>query len=493
LQWYVLILQDRFSSIEDAAAGVPGIRVIAPPKVAASPYSGFDAYTRAAVEEEFNAHLYARVANALGVEVLETDEPCLPLEPFRVGRGSAPSRGARALAGTFVSVAAALHGGRVALHRMSGFSNATRLALALRSGGRVLPLWSPLVTPPEIEPDQRRRSRLAELLAGGARGALAARVAGFAADDLPTSYLEGFAEMVSAAVRMFPAAPAAIFSTTSWYLDDYFKVWAADAAEAGTRLLGGQHGGNYGLQLVNPSQTIERRLVDRYYTWGWTDVCAGAPAVPMPAPLLIATPARKADAGDGLLFVSTAAARYVWLGAAACFPDYLAWQERFVRALPPGLFASLAVRLYREDFGWDIEARWREWCPQVRVQDWSVTFSQALAGCRLYVCDHLSTTYAQALAARKPTVLFWDPAMNPFVPESAEVVASLRRVGILHDSPESAAAAIATILEDVDAWWADPHRRAAVDAFCDRYARTADDAMQQWLAEFDAVISGGTS
>jgi len=77
----------------------------------------------------------------------------------------------------------------------------------------------------------------------------------------------------------------------------------------------------------------------------------------------------------------------------------------------------------------------------------------SLENCRLYVCDHLSTTFAEALAANKPTVLFCNPETNRLRLDAQPYFDLLRNSGILFDTPETAASAVAAVYGDVEAWW----------------------------------------
>ena len=59
------------------------------------------------------------------------------------------------------------------------------------------------------------------------------------------------------------------------------------------------------------------------------------------------------------------------------------------------------------------------------------------------------------------------------VRKSAEpVFDALERVGIFHRTPESAAAFINSIWDDIDGWWSSPATLEARKHFTDQYART---------------------
>jgi putative transferase (TIGR04331 family) len=283
--------------------------------------------------------------------------------------------------------------------------------------------------------------------------------------------------------RGYPERCPAVFSATGWYHEEVFKVWAALAAERGARLLGTQHGGNYGIEAVNTSEDFELSIVDRYYTWGWRREDVATPTEVMPATRLTSGAWRAVPEPRGVLFVATVASRY-GLRVDAWSRAYLEWQDRFAAALDPETGRALRVRLHRDDGGWDMAERWADRAPDVRIEGWDVPFTQSIASARVVVCDHLSTTYAQALAAGRPTVLFWDPATERMREEARPVFEGLRRAGVLLDTPEDAARTVVAVLADPDGWMADERRRAAISRFVERFAVNTPDAERRWAREF---------
>jgi putative transferase (TIGR04331 family) len=126
--------------------------------------------------------------------------------------------------------------------------------------------------------------------------------------------------------------------------------------------------------------------------------------------------------------------------------------------------------------------------PEIQIELWEEPFQKSLENCRLYVCDHLSTTFAEALAANKPTVLFCNPQTNKLRPEAQPYFDLLRGCGILCDTPEAAASIVASVYDDVETWWGTPERQAAVRLFCARFARTSPDAISLWSNELLRMV-----
>ena len=454
-------------------------------------------FVQALKSDEYNLQIYSSILRKLGRSHPVKSLDVRPPDFIAPGRAHWTTRlGAAAKGGM-----AALHHGRVVQPRVvvrsisAGFGFEVRLALL--SGGGIWPAPAPEMGPAlPVRPHPRRASIGKSLWPQTRLEEVAASLLG---GMIPASFVEGFAETGAWVRKRFPGLPRCIVSANGWYFDESFRHWAALGAEEGTRLCGMQHGGNYGSVLVHGGERYERSLSERYFTWGWKDQEPDRRLRPAPALKLYnkSTGCRRRKNQTGILFVATSAGRYPWtlMAPEPNFSGYLEWQERFVRRLDPEVREDLIVRLHAEDLGWDLAERWRQWCPGIRLQDWRVPFSEALAGCKIYVCDHLSTTFVEALAANAPTLLFWQQTETYLRPEAVKSYRKLQDVGILHASPEDAATTLGTIMPDVSAWWNDSSRQAARRDFCGIYARSTGHFVKDWqrLLETEALPDPGPS
>jgi putative transferase (TIGR04331 family) len=243
-----------------------------------------------------------------------------------------------------------------------------------------------------------------------------------------------------------------------------------------------------------PSESHETSIVDHYYSWGWTVSGAGK-VKPMPAPKLCGRKMIGADnRKSGVLFVSTSFPRYLiqFPSLPSDFSEYLEWQQRFLLNLTADLRALMRVRFHYADFGWEISARITGKFPEIQKEDWAISFAESMENCRLYVCDHLSTTFVEALAADKPTIIFWNPISNMLRPEAIPYYEKLVHAGILFDSPEAAASALPAAYEDVEKWWGDESRKAARREFCSYFGRTSRYAIGEWATELRNIAESST-
>jgi putative transferase (TIGR04331 family) len=441
-----------------------------------------------------NLECMTPMMRALGIDVrplpaarppLPSDTPPLPAgEPsIAIAAVTRPPRSfARRAAEAVMRMALATRGGPVVALRGAHFAPAVQIAMMRASRLAIAPLPDSGAVP-RAAVDSAQRARLAPLDFGTT--GLERHLSSAIVHDLPVCFLEGYAGLRAAAAQIGPF-PKAVLSANAWHYDEPFKLWAASAAGERTVLLGVQHGGNYGIDACSPSEEHETAVTDVFYTWGWTGETTRAKTVPMPAPKLVGREAWTPDpARRGILLVTTSTPRYSLQldRGPEGFERTLDRQRRFVLALSDARFAELRVRPHREDSGWGIAERLTAARPGVTIETWQVPFDASLAAARLFVCDHLSTTFAEALAARRPTVLFWDPADTPIRDAARDVFEGLRAAGILFDDPESAARAVDAAGDDVAAWWGEPARVHAVAAFAGRFARTSAGASREWVAE----------
>lgn len=261
--------------------------------------------------------------------------------------------------------------------------------------------------------------------------------------------------------------------------DDAYRRRVAAWREGGCRLIFIQHGGEYGWVRTSVAYPLVEYSQHRFITWGWTRHGAFAGHfVPLPHPQLAAVRGRHAPEADAsLLFVGTEMALLPYtlksMGRGRQFFAYREDKARFLGALPARIRERCLYRPYFDAPSSLPDAPWLlDRFPEARRCVGPL--EPHLFRCRLLVLDHFGTTLAQALAAGVPTLLFRRPRLAPMTPEAEALLADLRAVGVLHDSPAAAAAHVARIWDDVGRWWNAADTRAAVTAWARQHALTPD-------------------
>lgn len=350
--------------------------------------------------------------------------------------------------------------------------------LAAACGWRLWPLADALPERLRVPAvlDARRRA-----LAGiESEGPLEALAAASLPRCLPAIFLEGFPAVRAHARRILGTPPKVMLHSTGIYYNELYKFCAAEAALAGTRLVGVQHGGQYGMALWSNPEWHERAIADLYLTWGWSE---DEKTVPVPVPWLSAAPARAPRDAEVLL-VSTSGLKIPHelfpAPISRQYEEHFARRERFLAALAPEERAATRVRLFPVDCGWGERAALERRFPGTRFD--SGPLKESVSRAALVVCDHPGTFFLETLAWDVPGVHFWDERLWPSRPAALEAFAPLKRAGVVHDSPESAARRVAEVRGDPSAWWGSPAVRDARRGFVERYARTSPDWTREWAA-----------
>jgi putative transferase (TIGR04331 family) len=88
-----------------------------------------------------------------------------------------------------------------------------------------------------------------------------------------------------------------------------------------------------------------------------------------------------------------------------------------------------------------------------------------------------------------PTVIFWNPKHWEIRGSAKPYFEDLKRVGVFHETPESAAKFVVTIWDDVESWWASREVRDAVNRFKEEYCTVPDDILDRVeVALQDAIL-----
>lgn len=348
---------------------------------------------------------------------------------------------------------------------------------------------------PEVEypgPDVNRDMR-SELVFGPGRDEFEKLLGTVIKDQMPSLYVEGYKSMLKLSIDSFPKEPKVILTGNAYYAVESFKYWAAHQVERGSRLAIMQHGGFYGMGLWSTTESLESKIADRYYTWGWKG--EGSGSKPLPAVRLheiLRQKPRPRKNGRILLALCTMP-RYAYHMHSFCVAStgtlsYFEDQYNLVRRLSVKNRKLLLARLYRFDCGWDQKGRWNDKFPDVESYFGDKPMSEHMKESRLYVATYNGTNFLEALVADFPAIMFWNPEHWELRPEARGYFEELRRAGIFHDSPGSAAEKINEIADDPQAWWRRPDVQAAKDKFCERYAHISTDWLKKWNAELKELM-----
>jgi putative transferase (TIGR04331 family) len=304
-------------------------------------------------------------------------------------------------------------------------------------------------------------------------------VSEFVPKNIPTAYLEGYEDLEKLTENLpWPKNPPVIFTSNSFKNDDVFKVWAAKKTENNSHLYIGQHGGSYGMLRFNTTERHEIKISDRYFTWGWDDP-NNKEVVPI-GQIINRKPLRvDHKKNQKILMITSYMPRYSTRMYNSVFSsqvlNYLDDLFEFTAKLDDNLKKNLIVRLKSDDTGWCTLKRWSDKFPNIALDKGFEKIENIIKKSRIYVHTENSTTFLESFTMNVPTVMFWNPNHWELRESAIPYFEMLKKCGIYHETPESAANHINHVWNKVDEWWNDKELKQAIKCFCSRYAHVPMD------------------
>ena len=315
--------------------------------------------------------------------------------------------------------------------------------------------------------------------------------------NFPSLYLENYCEARDEALKLSRAIPAVIVSSVGWYsVSEPFKFLSAEASERGSRLVTVQHGSLFGMSRYKAGERYESSLWDSFMAWGWADQEGGAfrnlPSPKLSSLLSDRSRKRSMRKAETILFVATGHPLYLQrfqsMPTGGQWTSYVAWESRFLEAIPDKLLSAMLFRPYMQDFGLALRKQIASSFPEVRWEN-GLTFYQRLKRSDIAVIDHPGTTVLETLVANIPTVLFWDQRSWEMRDEAEPYFEALRKAGVLWHSPEAAAGKVAAVSDDPWTWWGSEAVQKARQCFVDRYALARKDWLECWTEGLEEEIA----
>ena len=393
----------------------------------------------------------------------------------------------RAIVGCYSRVASLLTRDRDAflLNTYLSCFNEMRLCRRLRE----VPQFWPLVSMARTTVNKNQRQWV---VPGESRSDFEVCARALVPQQIPGAYLEGYEQLIEQAMDLpWPTKPKFIWTSNSHISNDIFKAWAAEKAEHGFPLVIGQHGGHYGVGLWSFNEDHELAISDYYLSWGWTkeDQPKIKPVGQLKENQLLKVPNSKKER---LALVTCTVPRYSYptrsFAVAGQYLEYLNDQYVFVENLPNHIREKLTVRLGPHDNSWEQATRWRDHFPGLHLDDGQFAINDLISRCRICIVTYNATAFLELFSKNVPTVMYWNPNYWELRDSAIPYFDDLKRVGIFHETPESAARHATEVWGDVDLWWESPTVQNVLNSFKEQYCR-ADNMLERLGASLKEIAA----
>ena len=306
----------------------------------------------------------------------------------------------------------------------------------------------------------------------------------------PKSYIEDFQNIRKLVNKYYPVGKKNKFFTAFNYKkDDIFKIWVAENSLSKGKYYILQHGGNFGIAKNNQTEDHQVNIADVYLSWGWHD-SKKTNIKPLSTPQLDKKPPKYKQSGDIIMAISDYP-RYFYcqysVPVASQVLGYIDEQIEFIDSLNRNLRERLKIRLASDNFDWNLKERLLDSGYENLFDNSKQKFIPRLNGCSLSVSTSNTTTFLETLSLNFPTIVFFNPIWYEIREDAKELVESLKRVGILHETPDSAAIFLNELGGDIANWWSGEELQKVREEFCSTYALKGSDWSHQWRQLFESL------
>jgi putative transferase (TIGR04331 family) len=309
--------------------------------------------------------------------------------------------------------------------------------------------------------------------------------------ELPVIYLEGFdkfrAEVASCGIRKTDIFYTANALSGNNNIARFFTA----GNKRTTKILIHQHGGTFGTDKIHATEESEIASADVYFTWGWEQ---SFKTKYLPHPNLNKKMPRRHQ-GNPLktILTRTATPRHLRLFHFSPNPStfaaqYLQDTVLFLKTISRNIHVTIRdLAITHGGYGWMERQRLSDMAGDASFTFDTLAndFGYTLARNDIYVSDHISTTYLEALAQNKPTIVFVNKKVCCFREMALPFFAQLEKAKILHYSPVSAAEHLNSLRgAALDEWWFSKAVQDARRAFIHEHARADAFWEKTWTSKF---------
>ncbi|MBF0405777.1 MAG: transferase [Candidatus Riflebacteria bacterium] len=291
---------------------------------------------------------------------------------------------------------------------------------------------------------------------------------------IPILYLEGYSNLQKQVAELpWPKKPKLIFTSNLYCSDDVFKAWSASKVEKGSTFVIGQHGGGHGIHKWGFLEDHQMAISDSWLSWGW-DSPNNSKIIPF-GNVKIVNHFQEYDSKGKALLIQMSLPRYSYhmysIPTSSQWLAYFEDQYKFITELPEEIRKQLVVRTYSQDYGRCQKQLWLERFPDIQIDDGIIPINYLIKKSRIYISTYNSSTFLESLGMNIPTIIFWNPSHWELSDNAIPFFNHLKEVGIFHETPQSAAAKLSEIWNNVDNWWFQKKIQDVRQYFCHQFSR----------------------
>lgn len=296
-------------------------------------------------------------------------------------------------------------------------------------------------------------------------------------DEMPSIFIENYKDFEKAnKIINFPTLTKKIFLSNGLSYSSLISYYVASQVDRGSKLFIGQHGGSYGISKFNIQEDHEKKISDKYLTWGWSDSKKSNKIIKA---FIFLKKLKIKDQNLNYNRISVILApRFVHIksidschGSTSYF-NYINFIESYLFKIPEKFRKNIFIKLPNShilDFEKiDISSKIRKHFKFYQKE----SFAEVCSSSDLLIHTANSTSMLEALSSNIPSLILLDCKQNLIRDPAEKYFNLLNDNKILHYNTSDAAKFTEILLRcGIKKWWLNNDVQKSVNLFCNIYAK----------------------
>ena len=308
-----------------------------------------------------------------------------------------------------------------------------------------------------------------------------------ALSNIPLCYLEYYFKYERLVSSLYNQKGHVFLTYNALYANVPFQFFVAKRYKDHT-FCSAQHGSAFGMEKWHDGENLERSIAHIFYTYGWKE---DNKTKPLPMPYLIKN-YNKNQLKKDILLLTTIRNRYVMrfilsTSSTKNLTDHVDFPIDFLNELKKLNNVIIRHHPVHDILGWKNRERILERFPKLREES-NKNFYYSLEKCKMFVTDHLGTSFLESMQSNTPTICFLNKTSYLFREAFMPYLKELESMKIVFYDGKSAAKHVNAVYDKLNDWWFSDGVQRARARFVDKYASTSKNWINIWINELFSVV-----
>tara|TARA_X000000950_G_scaffold289220_1_gene410964 strand:- start:2618 stop:4411 length:1794 start_codon:yes stop_codon:yes gene_type:complete len=296
-------------------------------------------------------------------------------------------------------------------------------------------------------------------------------ISSFLPQIIPFSFVEELKNYITKIKKSYlPKSPKTIFATNI-VTNTFLSIYCGLKKDESSKIIFAQHGGSYGQHLIVPQEYFERKVSDKFLTWGWD--CKDDKKVTQFCYLK-----KNNDKlvnyqnNRKLLLINRVQKKYITdidpYSSSIDKSEYFVGQKNFLNTLDENLKKEVIIRYKALDYMKQKIFDKRNF-PNLKIDEGETDINELFKTSKVVVSQAIQTTYLESLSLNIPTIVFTHHKSELFRDDFLPYLKRLKDNKIFFDDAIEAARHLNKNWADIDNWWKNNKTQEIVLDFSNKY------------------------